>query len=127
MAAPAGRQAEAGLASLGVICTMVTNRTPLKSRRRRLTLDQMDSLVIGGEFYAKTFPSEAARKRAWEHHRDRILSQYAFTAFRPAAWWHYDAPIPRPADPNLEEAAVIEAGLAPPTTLAFSRTSSRRC
>ena len=89
---------------------MVTNRTPLKSRRRRLTIAQNLDLTIGNSGQLPPpFRSDAERRKAWERHREFLLAQCH--GKRPQAWWQYESPIPRPADRDYEEATLYEANL----------------
>jgi hypothetical protein len=89
---------------------MITTRTPLRSRRRRLKINEWMHLQIGRSgLLPPPFKSDAARRRCWERHRDEMLAQCH--GKRPDAWWTYESPIPFPADPAFEEAALFEANL----------------
>jgi hypothetical protein len=80
--------------------------------RRRLTLSQIFHLSGGdyGGAYSDAFASEEERREAWEVHREYMMRGCRYGG-RPAAWWDYEAPIARPADPNYGPAALWEANL----------------
>lgn len=75
----------------------------MRARRRRrpvsarndLPLMQRLDLLGGSHLY---FPSEAARRRVWQEHREELLAEYAARrpGERPDAWWEYDSEAPEP-------------------------------
>jgi hypothetical protein len=72
--------------------------------------EQDMSLRYGKLASRPAFASDEARRAAWFHHRDRLL-QYCSGGQRPAGWWDYECPIPRPRDRNYAAATLYEAGL----------------
>jgi hypothetical protein len=86
------------------------------SKSRDLSLWQVWSLTVGDSAFPGEFASDEDRRAAWERHRDELLAESG--GRRPAAWWDYESPIPRPADRDLETPALYEAGLLSDTEIA---------
>ncbi len=63
------------------------------------------------------FPNDAARHEAWLRCRDYFLAR-CNEGWRPAAWWDYESPIPRPRDHDYEKATLWRAGLLSDTEAA---------
>jgi hypothetical protein len=96
---------------------MVTNRTPISRRSRRLSIPEHMNLTLGpSPRRPAVFASDAERRAVWMQHRDELIGQC--TGTRPDAWWCYDAPIPYPKDRQYEEATLFEAGLLAPDEIA---------
>lgn len=95
---------------------MVTNRTPLRARRRRLSIEETDNLLVG--LYPHAFRSEDERHAAWLLHRERLT---IYSGQRPDAWWTFEAPkhgIAFPDEAVYESAALYEAGILTPGEVA---------
>src|SRR5262245_5674805 len=93
---------------------MPTNRTPIERSRSRLSKGEELDLLLGTDTDGPVFLDEDERREAWEQHRDYVMARWSSHGKRPLAWWDYEAPIPRPRDPEYEEAALWEAGLLTP-------------
>jgi hypothetical protein len=93
---------------------MPTNRVPLRRQRRRLSPDELQSLLIGDGWQDKppAFASDQARREAWQQARPLFMGRPC--GQRPDAWWCYESPIPRPEDRDYERAALYEAQLLSP-------------
>ena len=90
---------------------MPTNRTPLHRNRHGLSFEEKMSLEFGDHpCRPPAFRSNDERREAWLRHRERLLASCLYGR-RPAGWWDYEAPIPRPRDQDYEQAALYEAGL----------------
>ena len=90
---------------------MPTNRTPLqRPRRLSLSREQAESLQYGDLPGRPAFADDEERRAAWFAHRDRLL-MHCSHGQRPAGWWDYECPVPRPRDRDHAEAALFEAGL----------------
>jgi len=91
---------------------MPTNRHPIRRQsRRRLSWHQEMSLEWGVDRgRPPPFPNDAARREAWLRCRDYFLARCK-DGWRPAAWWDYESPIPRPSDHDYEKATLWEASL----------------
>ena len=63
---------------------MVTNRTPLRARRRRLSIEETDNLLVG--LYPYAFRNDDERRAAWQLRRDHLIT---YSGTRPHAWWCY--------------------------------------
>jgi hypothetical protein len=81
---------------------MPTNRTSLYRHRRELTFEEEQDLRYGGP---RAFASEEERRAAWQRCRNQMMATDRYGK-RPAAWWDYDAPAPRPEEG--EEAVLYE-------------------
>jgi hypothetical protein len=68
------------------------------------------SLRYGELAERPAFAGEEERRAAWFHHRDRLL-RHCSGGQRPAGWWDYESPAPRPRDRDYEAAVLFEAGL----------------
>jgi len=68
------------------------------------------SLRYGDLAERPAFAGEQERKAAWFAHRDRLL-QHCSGGMRPAGWWSFESPVPRPRDRDYAQAALYEAEL----------------
>jgi len=76
---------------------MVKRRLQSKSIAE-LDKSQKHRLLRGGEFFGPAFPGgEPEERRAWEAHRQELLSEHIEKnpGTRPHAWWRFEAPEPR--------------------------------
>jgi hypothetical protein len=89
---------------------MPVKRRRNKARDRALGVDERWSLVLGEASWRLAFHTEAERREAWERHREHLLER-EHAGRRPAAWWDYDSPIPRPSCRDDDARALYEAGL----------------
>ena len=89
----------------------IKRRTP-KARDRALDLDQHWSLVLGENPDRPAFRTEQQRREAWERHREQLL-EVSHAGRRPAGWWDYESPVPRPCgiDGPCEWTVLYAAGL----------------
>jgi hypothetical protein len=87
-----------------------------KSKLRDLSIEEEWSLTIGG-CWDSEFACDEDRRDAWERHRDDLLAE-SRAGTRPAAWWDYDATIPRPGGDDCQEPALYGAGLLSEAELA---------
>lgn len=89
---------------------MPVKRRTKKARARDLTMSQFWSLSVGEcDREPPAFESEAARREAWEVHRERLMA-HRHAGTRPDGWWCYESPIPYPGY-ERERSALYEAGL----------------
>lgn len=72
--------------------------------------DGQMSLRYGDLVDRPTFASEDERREAWFAHRDELMRDCG-AGQRPAGWWDFESPIPRPRDRDYAAAALYEAGL----------------
>jgi hypothetical protein len=77
---------------------------------KNLPHDQEMSLCFGELATHPAFADDDERQHAWYVHRARLLRDCSYGQ-RPAAWWDYDSPVPRPDDRDYEEAVLYENGL----------------
>jgi hypothetical protein len=87
---------------------MPTNETPLhRPHRLALSREETESLQYGdlpGRLGA--FADDEERRAAWFHHRDRLL-RHCRHGQRPAAWWDFESPVPRPRDRDYAPATLF--------------------
>ena len=58
-----------------------------------LSVEQCLDLLLGSRDSSPAFPSENARRQAWQQSRV-VLQSLVDPGSRPSAWWDYDAPEP---------------------------------
>jgi hypothetical protein len=93
---------------------LTTNETPLhRPHRLALSREETESLQYGD------------LRAAWFHHRDRLL-RHCSHGQRPAAWWDFESPVPRPPDRDYAPATLYEAGLLTEGELAELTAGWRR-
>ncbi len=75
---------------------MPRHRRIPKTRTREMGYLEGWELLIGPGGRS-AFASDAARRAAWQAHREEILKrwEHGYPGMRPSAWWRYDAPEPR--------------------------------
>jgi hypothetical protein len=89
---------------------MATNRrTVNRPSRGQLTFEQELELCLGPSHRGSAFGSPAEVRIAWLKNRDRLLLMWSKNGKRPAAWWNFEAPFPRPRE--REQSRLYEAGL----------------
>jgi hypothetical protein len=89
---------------------MTTNRTFVRRHHRgELTHWQEMELWLGPGPHGSAFESRAELRDAWARNRDRLMTIFAKHGRRPAGWWEFEAPFPRPFE--HEASALYTAGL----------------
>jgi hypothetical protein len=66
-------------------------------------------LWLGPSHRGSAFGSREELEQAWVTHRDRLMALWGKHGQRPAAWWEFEAPFPRPY--KRERSKLYEAGL----------------
>jgi hypothetical protein len=66
------------------------------SRPDDLTLLQEQELWLGISHHGSVFRSRAEAEMAWQTHREHLMQNWAHDGKRPAGWWAFEAPFPRP-------------------------------
>jgi hypothetical protein len=89
---------------------LTTNRSFIRrSPRGALTDEQEMELWLGPSHRGSAFDSREELHQAWLKHRDRLMTLWAKNGKRPAGWWEFEAPFPRPFE--REASALYEANL----------------
>jgi hypothetical protein len=90
---------------------MATNRHPIqRPNRSRLNHIEEMELWLGPSHHGSAFASREELQAAWLKHRDRLMAQFGVKdGKRPAGWWEFEAPFPRPI--GHEASALYEANL----------------
>jgi hypothetical protein len=89
---------------------MATNRKFIRhSLRSKLSWTQEMELWLGPSHRGSAFRSREELHQAWLTHRDRLMTAWAKHGKRPAGWWEFEAPFPRPS--GHEQSKLYEAGL----------------
>ena len=92
---------------------MTTNRrTIARPYRGHLTYEQEMELWLGPSHRGSAFGSREELHQAWLKHRDRLMATFARNGKRPAGFWEFEAPFPRPFE--REQASLFEANLLEP-------------
>jgi hypothetical protein len=87
-----------------------TNRNVIRRPPRgALTDEQEMELWLGPLHHGSAFDSRDELQQAWLKHRDKVMATWAKHGKRPAGWWEFEAPFPRPFE--HEASALYEAGL----------------
>src|SRR5262249_16205794 len=79
-------------------------------RRGELTHEAELELWLGPSHRGSTFSSREELHQAWFKNRDRLMTAWAKHGKRPAGWWEFESPIPRPRY-GTEQSVLYEAGL----------------
>jgi hypothetical protein len=66
-------------------------------------------LWLGRSHRGSAFGSREEAHRAWLRHRDWLMTAWAKHGKRPAGWWEFEAPFPRPDE--REQSSLYLAGL----------------
>jgi hypothetical protein len=66
-------------------------------------------LWLGQGPHGSAFESREELRDAWARNRDRLMTMFAKHGRRPAGWWEFEGPFPRPFE--HEASALYEAGL----------------
>jgi hypothetical protein len=89
---------------------VTTNRTLIRRPSRgALTSEQELELWLGAS-HGSAFDSREHLQQVWARHRDKVMMLWAKDGKRPAGWWEFEAPFPRPPFGH-EASALYEAGL----------------
>jgi hypothetical protein len=88
---------------------MPTTRHRRMRERTELTSAQRFELLIGSGGAESAFADEAARRLAWEEHRDELLAGHERQGIRPQAFWDYDCVEPR--EEGFEAAQLLRLGV----------------
>jgi hypothetical protein len=105
---------------------MPTNERPLqRPHRLALSREEHDSLQYGDLPGRPAFADDEERRAAWFHHRDRLL-RHCSHGQRPAGWWDFESPVPRPRDRDYAAATLFEAGLLTESEIAELTATWRR-
>lgn len=89
---------------------MPTNRKFVRRHlRRELTWAEEMELWLGPSHRGSLFASREELFQAWLMNRDQMMAAWAKHGKRPAGWWEFEAPFPRPS--GHEQSALFEAGL----------------
>jgi hypothetical protein len=92
---------------------MATNRHVVsRPYRSELTHRQELELCLGPSHHGSAFGSRSELHQAWRRHRDRLMAAWAKHGKRPAGWWEFEAPFPRPHF-EREQSTLYEANLLP--------------
>jgi hypothetical protein len=87
-----------------------TNRKFVRRHlRRELTWEEEMELWLGPSHRGSLFASREDLQQAWLANRDRLMAVWGKHGRRPAAWWEFEAPFPRPS--GREQSSLYEAGL----------------
>jgi hypothetical protein len=66
-------------------------------------------LWLGPLHHGSAFVSREELRQAWLRHRDKVMATWAKHGKRPAGWWEFESPFPRPFE--HEASALYEADL----------------
>jgi hypothetical protein len=89
---------------------VTTNRSFIRRHPRgALTDEQTMELWLGPSHRGSAFDSREELYQAWLKHRDKVMATWAKHGKRPAGWWEFEAPFPRPFE--HEASALYEHGL----------------
>jgi hypothetical protein len=76
---------------------MPTNRTFVQRPARGALTDAQElELWLGPGHHGSAFGSRDDLQAAWSKHREKLMTLWAKGGKRPAAWWEFEAPFPRP-------------------------------
>ena len=96
---------------------MPTRLTPLRRSRHKMSIDEMNDLMVGYAPCRSIFRNETERRDCWLRHREQLLA-WSHHGRRPDAWWRFESPVPYPGDGSYQEATLYEAGLLRPEEVA---------